>query len=318
MKLASCGRTELRCSVPVLLLLPAAVIAGKLETLLICLLSLTAHELSHAFMAQRLGFPIAALEIQPFGFIARLARAPNTPAESAAIAAAGPMISLLLALCSAGFAQLTAGSRLPALFSRFASEETAEGLFLSPQRTLIAFSRFNLTLGAVNLLPVLPLDGGRLALAILTRRGNGRRGAALLCILGCCCGALIALCGAAFILFPSGAEPLSPAVSFAVTGVFIVIAALSERKHAPSAAVRARLSSAAKLVSGGSVRVEPFAMASDATVRDALRALPGGGYGVLFVTNASLRTLGTLDEGALLAAAMRGETDRRLGSLLKD
>lgn len=304
MLIASAGRTELRCSLPVLLLVPAAVVFGRATTLALCLLSLAVHELSHAFMARRLGFPVAALEIQPFGFIARLARQPDTPSEAAAVAAAGPVVSLLLALTSAGLIRFTEG--LSGALPEF---------FRMSRRILAEFSAFNLSIGAVNLLPVLPLDGGRLAFACAESGHSAqktRRRARLLCVLGVCCGLLIALCGLLLVL--SG--PSANGISLTVTGIFIAIAALTEARNFSASAVRARLSTVSRLNSGGAVRVLAFAIDAGSTVSDALRALSARGYGVVLVTDASMRTIGILDESALLSAAMRGETDLRLDLLL--
>ena len=72
MKIAVFGRTELRCSICVLLLVPAAAVLGKLPALMLALVSLAVHELSHAFMAARLGLVVSSIEVQPFGFNAEL------------------------------------------------------------------------------------------------------------------------------------------------------------------------------------------------------------------------------------------------------
>ena len=77
MKIAVFGRTELRCSICVLLLVPAAAVLGKLPALMLALVSLAVHELSHAFMAARLGLVVSSIEVQPFGFIAELHTPPN-------------------------------------------------------------------------------------------------------------------------------------------------------------------------------------------------------------------------------------------------
>ena len=74
MKIAVFGRTELRCSICVLLLVPAAAVLGKLPALMLALVSLAVHELSHAFMAARLGLVVSSIEVQPFGFIAERQR----------------------------------------------------------------------------------------------------------------------------------------------------------------------------------------------------------------------------------------------------
>lgn len=300
MKLALIGGTELRCSPAVLLLLPAAVIFGQLETALILLASLTVHELAHSVMAERLGFPVAAFELWPFGFIARLKRTPDTPSEAAAIAAAGPAVSLLLAFCSAG---------LLYLFSKTYSANANEAL-----REL---SFFNLGLGAVNLLPVLPLDGGRLALS-LAQMGSGRRRSRacnVLALLGIAVGLLIAAGGVLMLLFDGSGASLS-SVSAAVTGVFIALSAALERCNTALTGARQELAAVSRLMRGGSLRVRAVSMHASCTVRDALRATAGGGYGVVLVLDDDLRTVGLLDEGRLTEAVLSGQTQLSLGKLL--
>ena len=301
MQLASVGRTRLCCSVPAALLVPLAVLFSKAELLLVCLLSLAAHELAHAFMAHRLGFAVEAVEIQPFGFIARLAGGRQSPAQAAAIAAAGPTVSLLLALVSSGIRLIAGGV----------------GAGVSE------FTRFNLSVGLINLLPVLPLDGGRLALAAIEAKCPGReraRGAGLLCALGVLLGLSLAAAGLApLVMSISGAKTKPPAggVSFIITGAFIAAAAFGEKKYAAGGGAAQLLSRRSRLKSGQSVRVTAVAMHRDATVGEALRAVTGAGYGAVLVTDDELKTIGVADEGMLMEAVLRGGSGERLGSLLR-
>lgn len=46
---------------------------------MLALVSLAVHELSHAFMAARLGLIVSSIEVQPFGFIAELHTPPANP-----------------------------------------------------------------------------------------------------------------------------------------------------------------------------------------------------------------------------------------------
>ena len=84
MKIAVFGRTELRCSICVLLLVPAAAVLGKLPALMLALVSLAVHELSHAFMAARLGLIVSSIEVQPFGFMRQRDRLQACSSPSAA------------------------------------------------------------------------------------------------------------------------------------------------------------------------------------------------------------------------------------------
>lgn len=299
MTLAVFGRLEIRCSVFVLLLFPLAVVFDRLDTLLIAASSLIVHELSHSVMAHRLGFSVASIELQPFGCVAKLRRSPDSPSDAAAIAAAGPLVSLMLSLAAAGTAFFSGGAENSAL-----SE--------------LAF--FNLTLGLVNLLPVLPLDGGRLALsAVSASNGKKRRRAAItLSIGGMLIGILTAAAGAYLLTEKPVGMAFFRAASLLITGVFIVLSAASERNDIAASEARARLAAESRLRSGRGLRIYSVAMHKKSTVREALMAVSGTGYGVIFAVDDDMRSIAVIDEGALIDAAARGGSGERLEDLINN
>ena len=299
MTLAVFGRLEIRCSVFVLLLFPLAIVFDRLDTLLIAASSLFVHELSHSVMAHRLGFSVASIELQPFGCVAKLRRSPDSPSDAAAVAAAGPLFSLMLSLSAAGAAFFFGGAENSAL-----SE--------------LAF--FNLTLGLVNLLPVLPLDGGRLALAVIaSSNGKKRRRAALaLSLGGMLIGSLIAALGALALFAKPEGMALFRAASLLLTGVFIVLSAACEGKSSAVNEARDRLAAVSRLRSGRGLRVYSVAMHKKSTVREALMAVSGGGYGVVFAVDDDMRGIAVIDEGMLMNAAARGGSGERLEDLINN
>jgi Zn-dependent protease len=133
-----------------LLLLGVVLLAyGGLGGLLIVLLtfgSVLLHELGHALVARRLGVYISGIELSFFGGAAKMHDMPRTANHEIAIAAAGPAVSLMLA--GAGFGL---GIALHVPF-------------------LIMIGWINLVLAAFNLIPALPMDGGRILRALLTRK----------------------------------------------------------------------------------------------------------------------------------------------------
>jgi Zn-dependent protease/CBS domain-containing protein len=105
--------------------------------------SLVAHELGHALQARREGMEIEGITLWLFGGVAKFkGMFPSAGAEFR-IAVAGPLVSLVLGLA---FALIAWGLSLPA---------AVDG---------VAFwlGYINLTLLVFNLLPALPLDGGRI------------------------------------------------------------------------------------------------------------------------------------------------------------
>lgn len=122
--------------------------------------SILAHELAHAVVARRFGIGVESVSLELLGGIARLERDPRRPREALAIAAAGPLASIALGATGIG---LTVGL----------------GMLGTPDplRTLTLWlGGANLVLGVFNLLPGLPLDGGRILQALLWwRRGDEHR-----------------------------------------------------------------------------------------------------------------------------------------------
>ena len=63
-------------------------------------LSLTLHELGHAWIARRNGIEIAGIDLWFFGGIAKLNRDSQSPGEEFRVSAAGPAVTLLIVIAS--------------------------------------------------------------------------------------------------------------------------------------------------------------------------------------------------------------------------
>jgi Zn-dependent protease len=113
--------------------------------------SVLLHELGHAFVGRLLRVPTVGITLHALGGETRLAAFPSRPRDEVLIAAAGPAVSLL---CAGG-----AGVWLLATNAIW-----AEVLMV-----------VNLLLAGSNLIPALPLDGGRLLRAALVPHYGLRR-----------------------------------------------------------------------------------------------------------------------------------------------
>jgi Zn-dependent protease len=112
--------------------------------------SVLLHELGHALVARRLGVHVSGIELSFFGGAAKMVQMPRKADHEIAIAAAGPAVSLTLGGAGLGLGMLLHGLPLGALFG------------------MIGW--INLVLAGFNLIPALPMDGGRILRALLTRR----------------------------------------------------------------------------------------------------------------------------------------------------
>jgi Zn-dependent protease len=133
-----------------LLLLAVSMLAfGGMTAVFVTLLafaSVLTHELGHAVVARRLGVRVSSIELGFFGGAAKMTELPRSANHEIAIAVAGPVVSLALAAAGFGLGRLTG----------------------VPLFGLIGW--INLVIAGFNLLPALPMDGGRILRALLTRR----------------------------------------------------------------------------------------------------------------------------------------------------
>ncbi len=137
--------------------------------------SLVLHELGHALMARRVGIPIAGIDLWFFGGLSQMRREPQTAGEELKVAAAGPAVTLLLLIVC-----LVAGT-LASTGQHFTDVAlTREGFRTTPALALVGWLAFiNAMLFLFNIVPAFPLDGGRIARALIWWRTGDRNRATL-------------------------------------------------------------------------------------------------------------------------------------------
>ena len=131
--------------------------------------SLVMHELGHALVARREGIEITGIDLWLFGGVAKMARDTTSPGAEFRIAVAGPVVTLVLVVIFVGLSALVqSGSALDV--ARFAGDAEA-----SPTLALLGtLASINLMLLLFNLIPAFPLDGGRIARALVWRLTGDR------------------------------------------------------------------------------------------------------------------------------------------------
>ena len=126
--------------------------------------SLVMHELGHALVARREGIEISGIDLWLFGGVAKMARDTTSPGAEFRIAVAGPLVTLVLVVIFVAISALVqSGSALDV--ARLAGDAEA-----SPTLALLGtLASINLMLLIFNLIPAFPLDGGRIARAVVWR-----------------------------------------------------------------------------------------------------------------------------------------------------
>jgi Zn-dependent protease len=124
--------------------------------------SVVLHEFGHAFAARAYGIPTKRILLLPIGGIAQLGEIPREPRRELLVTLAGPAVNFVLAAYLAGTLYLL---NVPLSVERVFSEFIYFSYDLSGfGRLLIAY---NLVMGFFNILPVFPMDGGRILRSLL-------------------------------------------------------------------------------------------------------------------------------------------------------
>ena len=123
--------------------------------------SVLIHELAHALVGRARGVAVEDIILLPIGGATRLTKLGDGARANLAMTAAGPLTSLALA-ATAGMAAFVTRA---ALFPVDIHHGTVIGRLFW----------LNLILGLFNLLPVFPMDGGRILQGLLSPRMGDRR-----------------------------------------------------------------------------------------------------------------------------------------------
>ena len=127
----------------------------------ILFVSVLIHELSHSYIAKKNGLPIGRITLFFFGGVSEMTEEPQDPGLEVRMAAAGPLMSFLIAGVLGGLWYLGGLAKAP----------------VAVTATLGYGALINAVLGVFNLLPAFPLDGGRVFRGTIWKRSKSLIGA---------------------------------------------------------------------------------------------------------------------------------------------
>ncbi len=206
------------------------------------MLALGAHEGAHLIAARLCRVEIREIQLMPFGGSARMENPYQlSPTQLIPVALAGPAANLLLACAFSALAQWH-------LISGAAAGAHAE---------------INLALMLFNLAPILPLDGGRVLCAVLSRFTGERRALAIGLLLGRLCAAALTAC---FLI--AGVSSGIWNISLPLAAVFLLISGPDERRALAGA--HARRLEAALEQSSEPMPARLYQLSVDSTVAQAV------------------------------------------------
>lgn len=242
-------------------LLAAMALGGCARGMPGALAALFWHEAGHVLAARLCGARLTRVELTPFGFAADYDGEALSPMREALTALSGPLASAAGALVF---------------------------------RALPRFSMAHAALFALNLLPVLPLDGGRALRAALSARFRRARVTRALALAGEAMGAALAACGVA-----SAAKGRVNPTLF-LCGAYLFYLALRETETPALLCARALYGRAERLKKRGALPVRWLAAPEDTSPALLARRLTDGAFFMIVLLDGEARAVETLSETELL------------------
>jgi len=273
-----------------------AAISGLLFFLCILL-----HELGHAVIAMRNGIGILGIDLWALGGVAKLERDTDSAGVEFRVAAAGPLVTLLIAAACLGAGALIAGTNEALAAGEFDLGSGGEVLAVLEYLAFI-----NVLLLAFNLIPAFPLDGGRIARAIAWRlTGDRLRATRLAARVGR---------GFAFLMVAAGIflvirNELLFGIQLAIVGIFL-------GQAARSAEAQTEITSRVEGLRVSDVMDEPVAVPADLTLDRAAEEFARHGFPWFPVVDEEGRLTGLVAREAVDGVAEAARPGRTVASVM--
>lgn len=270
-RIVSLGRTDVYLHLATVLFGLYVLLSGAWRTALAGFLSICLHEGAHALAATLLGQPPQEIELSPMGAVMRLEDEERlAPLRRFVMLAAGPAMSALLCVLAM---RLTAAGWL--------SQSSGRALFLANAAILM-----------VNLLPALPLDGGRLLALFLGRFWRGETVRRVMRALGTTLG-LAAIGGSLWLSWRFGGFNWS----MAAAGCFLMYSAATATTTQAMAEMRRLMDRKIALEGRGFANIQRIAVMTDLPLHRAVRLLHQNRLTEFTVLErGTMRVLGVLTE----------------------
>jgi Zn-dependent protease/CBS domain-containing protein len=252
--------------------------------------SVLVHELSHCVVARAFKLTVRRILLYPLGGFSEIEQEPPTPAKEFAVSVVGPLTSLALAACGFGLDAVLHPGGIPRVL--------IDQLILA-----------NLLVGVFNLLPGLPLDGGRILRAGVWKL-TGRPGAATIAAAWAGRALAVLLVTVPFLLGTKLSLTSSYGLWFAVIAVFMWISAGQAIR---AAKVRDRLPS----LQARMLARRAIAIPGDVPLAEAIRRADEAQARALVVVDHESTPIAIVNEGAVMATPPQRRPWIEVGSLAR-
>ena len=262
---------------------------GYVENVILTFIVVLFHEGSHVVTAKLLHYNTENIELFPFGGVARIEESiAINPQHEIMIALAGPLFNFILALL---------GYQLMNIFQRF-------------DEMLIFFIYTNLIIGFFNLIPILPLDGGRIVRAYLAFLIGVKRSTKIVVRLSKTISVILFLWGC-FIVQYNEVNIFIPMLA-----IFLFIAAHREHQMAVFIFMKEITQKKQYLLAQGVLNTKNLVAVKNTSIKDVMNQFVPRKYHIITVMDKRCNVVGILTESEMLDGMIKYGMNVTLDKLL--
>ncbi len=286
MKLARILGIPIKINDYFILLIIAYTFLGVLPNIVIIFFTVLIHELAHSIESLRKGIKVKEIELFPFGGVARLEYIDVNSNNEFTIAVAGPLINFIIA--GIGFILLH---------------------YKGINYWLLFLIRTNLVIGLFNLIPALPLDGGRMYRSIKSTKYGVKNATHKASKNGKIFSVILFFLGSLGVYFKIND------ISMPILAIFLFISANSQDKTASYQFIRFLSRKKEQYNNSELMETENYVLKKDYVIEDLISYLKPGKYSFFFIINDNGKIIKTLSEEQIINAYFKYGSKKEINYL---
>ncbi len=292
MRLLNIFGVEMRLNIFFILLMAVYLYFGVLNQALVIFCAVFLHEMGHVVVAIGYGLQVREVELLPFGGVARIEdNIELDPLVETCVALAGPVTNGFLALLGYSLERLGMGN----------------------QQWLPFFIQCNLMLGAFNLLPAIPLDGGRIFRAVAALRLGLKRATRKAAAVSKKISIVMTVAGVWSVLTNEGRN-----INLLVIAVFLIYSAVKEKGSAMYLFIKFLTRKKEELFREGVLLARQVVAMESSRLKDVVEYFVPRKYHLVIVVDRDHSVRGTLTEGEIINEMLGRGPETPVGLLLTE
>lgn len=251
-----------------------------------CTITVILHEFGHAFVGKNMGYKLNTISLMPYGASLSGNNAPFKPKDEVKIALAGPLVNIFIVLI------------ITTLWWFFPSFYAYTQNFYNANVSTILY----------NLLPIFPLDGGRVMLGLLSTKMPRKKAFKITKIVGFIATGLVFAC-----FFMSFFSNLN--YSLGINALFLLIGLFDDDKSAYYINIQDIKNKQEKLSKG--LFLKTIAISENSSIYDAYKILDKNNINQLYIMDENYKVKKSLGESELENLIFSLPLDTKLKDIIK-